>query len=262
MTSHLRQFLLALCSVLLIPSGGAAVTYNDLWWIPSESGWGTNIAQQGDTLFMTFFVYGTDSKPTWFVAQLARTGTSAAGQPVFTGKTYATTGPWYGGPFNAAAVTDREAGTISFAPSDTTSATVEYTVDGVTVRKSVQRQTLVSEDLSGTYKVLMNQTQSCPGLPTMTEIVVDDVVIQHASGQFRYVQGVPGDSCTLAGAWVQNGLIGSASGTLICDDGLNGTFNINGVATNALGFTATYSASGRMGNLTCTLTGTVSATRR
>ena len=103
MTSHLRQFLLALCSVLLIPSGSAAVTYNDLWWIPSESGWGTNIAQQGDTLFMTFFVYGTDSKPTWFVAQLARTGTSAAGQPVFTGKTYVTTGPWYGGLFTATA---------------------------------------------------------------------------------------------------------------------------------------------------------------
>ncbi len=181
MTSHLRQFLLALCSVLLIPSGSAAVTYNDLWWIPSESGWGTNIAQQGDTLFMTFFVYGTDSKPTWFVAQLARTGTSAAGQPVFTGKTYVTTGPWYGAIFTATPVTEREAGTISFAPSDAISATLEYTVDGVTVRKSVQRQKLVDENLSGTYKVLTSQTQSCPGLPIATEIMVDDVVIQHAS---------------------------------------------------------------------------------
>jgi hypothetical protein len=262
MKSHLRCLVLALCSLFYLPGAGAAVTYNDLWWISSESGWGVNIAQQGKTLFMTFFVYGSDSKPTWFVATLDQTGTGASGQPVFTGKTYATTGPWYGGIFNRDLVSERETGTVSFAPSSATAAALEYTVDGVTVRKSVQRQSLVDDNLTGTYKVMTSQTQTCPGLPPVTEVLIDDVTIQHASGQFNYVQGPPGDRCTLAGNWTQNGVVGSASGTLTCDDGLSGNFNIDGAITNAVGFTATYTATGKFGALTCTLSGTVNGTRR
>ncbi len=262
MKSHLRNLALALCSLFVIPGAGAAVTYNDLWWIPAESGWGVTISQQGKTLFLTFFVYGNDSKPTWFVATLDQTGTGASGLPVFTGKTYATTGPWYGGAFNSGLVTDREAGTASFTPSSATAAVLEYTVDGVTVRKSVQRQTLTNDNLTGTYSVMMTQTQTCPGVPPVTEVMVDDVVIQHSAGQFNYVAGPVGDRCTLAGSWVQNGVVGSASGTLTCDDGLSGTFNIDGAITNAVGFTATYTATGRLGAFTCTLSGTVNGTRR
>jgi len=36
--------------------------------MPGEDGWGMNIAQQGDTLFATVFVYGSDRRPTWYVA--------------------------------------------------------------------------------------------------------------------------------------------------------------------------------------------------
>jgi hypothetical protein len=262
MKSHLRNLALALCSLFVIPGAGAAVTYNDLWWIPAESGWGMTISQQGNTLFLTFFVYGTDSKPTWFVATLKQTGTTTSGLPVFTGDTFATTGPWFGGTFNSGLVTDRVAGTASFAPTSATTAVLEYTVDGVPVRKTVQRQKLDDDDLTGNYTVMSRQTQTCPGVPPVTEVLVDDVVIQHSSGQFRYVQGSPGDRCTLAGSWVQNGVVGSASGTLTCDDGLSGTFNIDGVITNAVGFTATYTATGRLGAFTCTLSGTVNGTRR
>ena len=53
----------------------AAVTttidYGDLWYnAPAESqgGWGVNVAQQGDVLFATLFVYGQDAKPHWYVA--------------------------------------------------------------------------------------------------------------------------------------------------------------------------------------------------
>ena len=260
MKSYLRRFALALCSLFVIPGAGAAVTYNDLWWIPAESGWGMTISQQGKTLFLTFFVYDTDSKPTWFVATLDQTGTGASGLPVFTGTVYTTTGPWFGGPYTR--YNYREAGTASFLPSSATAAVLEYTVNGVPVRKSVQRQTLTADNLTGTYTVMTQQTQTCPGVPPVTEVLVDDVVIQHSAGQFSYVQGSPGDRCTLAGSWVQNGVVGSASGTLTCDDGLSGTFNIDGVITNAVGFTATYTATGRVGGFTCTLSGTVNGTRR
>jgi hypothetical protein len=131
------------------------------------------------------------------------------------------------------------------------------------VRKTVQRQTLTQDNLTGTYTVLTRQTQTCPGLPPITDVIVEDVVIQHTSGQFNYVQGPPGDRCTLAGSWVQNGVVGSASGTLTCDDGLSGTFNLDGAMTSAIGFTASFTATGRIGSgFTCTVTGTVNGTRR
>ena len=262
MKSPLRRLVLALCTVFVVPGAGAAVTYNDLWYLPAEDGWGVTIAQQGRTLFLTFFVYGTDSKPTWLVATLEQTGTGASGQPEFAGTTYTTTGPWFGGLYNTP-YNWREAGTASFKPGSATSAVLEYTVEGVSVRKTVQRQKLTDDDLTGTYTVLTRQTQSCPGLPTQTEVVVDDVVIQHAAGRFNYVQGPVGDRCTLDGSWRQDGILGSASGTLTCDDGLTGTFNIDGAVTNAVGFTASFTATGRMGNgFTCSLSGTVNGTRR
>ena len=31
--------------------------FQDLWWNPSESGWGVNVAHQGDILFATLFTY-------------------------------------------------------------------------------------------------------------------------------------------------------------------------------------------------------------
>jgi hypothetical protein len=44
----------------------------DLWWNESESGWGVNVIQQQDTLFLTFFVYGPDNAPTWYSASDVR----------------------------------------------------------------------------------------------------------------------------------------------------------------------------------------------
>ncbi len=46
--------------------------YTDLWWNPQENGWGMNVVQQGETAFITLFVYGPDDKPTWYVASAAQ----------------------------------------------------------------------------------------------------------------------------------------------------------------------------------------------
>ena len=39
------------------PATTASANYNDLGWAPNESGWGISVAQQGSTLFLTFFIY-------------------------------------------------------------------------------------------------------------------------------------------------------------------------------------------------------------
>jgi len=50
------------------PATTATVNYNDLWWDPSESGWGVNMIMQYDTIFATFFIYGPDGKARWYTA--------------------------------------------------------------------------------------------------------------------------------------------------------------------------------------------------
>ena len=42
----------------------------DLWWNANESGWGVTATHQGDVVFLTFFVYGMDNRPTFIPRQL------------------------------------------------------------------------------------------------------------------------------------------------------------------------------------------------
>src|SRR5512143_3396453 len=98
-----------------LPATTATVNYTDLWWnspAGSESGWGVNMSQQGTTLFMTFYVYGQDARPTWIFALLRKTGETANGQPIFTGETDVSTGAWYGGTWGAPPFSPRTAGSI------------------------------------------------------------------------------------------------------------------------------------------------------
>jgi CubicO group peptidase (beta-lactamase class C family) len=41
--------------------------YSGLWWNPDQPGWGLSLAHQGDTLFPTWYTYGADGRPTWYV---------------------------------------------------------------------------------------------------------------------------------------------------------------------------------------------------
>ena len=118
---------------------GAPVTagnFQDLWWLPSESGWGLNLAHQGDTLFATLFTYGADRAPLWLVgSNLARTGERA-----YSGALYRTTGPAFDAqPFDAARVARIAVGTMTVAFADASHGTLTWSVDGVTRSKAISR---------------------------------------------------------------------------------------------------------------------------
>ena len=96
----MRQSLKALfaCAALACLPARAATPFSvdasDLWFNPAEQGWGVNIAQQWDTVFLTLYVYGSDNKPVWYVASSmvgARTG--GVGDVRFVGDLFSTTGP-------------------------------------------------------------------------------------------------------------------------------------------------------------------------
>ena len=141
--------------------GAGVANFQDQWWNAAESGWGAAVLQQSDTLFVCFFVYGPDGKPTWFVAVATGEATAPAGHAVYSGKLYVTQGPYFAGPFDPAAVIEREAGTFTFDATAVDAAVMRYTVDGVAVEKPVTRQTWVYADLTGDYYGGFAWDQSC-----------------------------------------------------------------------------------------------------
>jgi lysyl endopeptidase len=109
--------------------------YQDLWWNPSESGWGINFAHQGNILFGTLFVYGLGNQDRWFVAS----GMTQGSDGVFRGDLFYTNGP----AFNSAAwgsISIRPVGNISVRFFDGANGTLSYTIEGVSVTKTITRQ--------------------------------------------------------------------------------------------------------------------------
>ena len=71
----MKRLLATICTGLMLawaPAIQAANTWgtdlSDMWWIPAESGWGANIAHQGEIVFMTLYVYGADSRVRWYLS--------------------------------------------------------------------------------------------------------------------------------------------------------------------------------------------------
>ena len=120
-------------------SAGAQPNYQDLWWkspASSESGWGVNIAHQGDTLFATWYTYGTDGQPLWLSgSNLTRTGNGT-----YSGVLTRSYGPPLdAAPWDPAKVTRMAAGSVAFVFSDANNATMTYSLEGVTQSKTITR---------------------------------------------------------------------------------------------------------------------------
>jgi len=176
-----------------------AFTWTALWWNPAESGWGVTITEQGNVIVLTFLVYGEDRLPHWYEAAAYPGSPPGTGYPAWTGDMYESTGPFYGGPFNPATVTTRKVGTVTFSPATPGTATLKYSIDGVVVTKSIERQTFHSIRLVGVYRGVYRVTQSnCAGYP------VDDPgnygnIFVGISNMTTNPDGVTGNLTTLIG---------------------------------------------------------------
>ena len=120
-----------------VPDATPVASYGDLWWGgAAENGWGLTIAQQYRTLFVAWYTYDAQGRPTWFVAS----GGAWVSSSRYTGTAYRANGvPWVGVPFNAAGVNLSPVGSFTFDFQDPSHATFTYTIDGVTQSKPVQR---------------------------------------------------------------------------------------------------------------------------
>src|SRR6266536_3562299 len=100
-----------------------ASDYTDIWWAgPAENGWGVNLVHNEEVLFATIYIYDISKQPTWYSSPMF---VGASG--IYSGTLFATTGPWFGGPWMGSAVAT-PAGTSVFTPTSATTGTLTYTI--------------------------------------------------------------------------------------------------------------------------------------
>jgi hypothetical protein len=253
--------LLAACFITFARAATPTTDFSDLWFNPNESGWGVNLIQQNQIIFVTMFVYGASGQPTWFVGPAtAYGGQSSDGIVSFTGPLYATTGPYFGaGSFNPSNVTNRQVGVISFAAGQISSGAISYTVDGVQVTKSIQRQTWRNENINGIYVGGITGTYSLCGAARngyIENAIVLNVGHDGASTITMREEGA-GYSCNYSGSYTQSGRMGLIQGNGTCTDGSNQSFvasevqgSIQGLTMRIVSqFSGTCIFSGRMGGV-------------
>lgn len=237
----------AACVVLAAVSFLASTAYStsfstdqsDLYYIPTESGWGIQLVQRGSVIFATLFVFGAGGTTTWFVATLNSTSDSA-----WTGDLYTGTGPYFGTvPFNPADVVGVKVGTMTWNPTSVTTGTLTYGVNGVGVVKNVIRQTLVFDDFSGHYGGILHATNSSclDATHNGTSDFVGVVDIAESGPTVNIVFSNAAGNCSFTGTYSQAGQFGAISGTYACG-GDAGTFQAYELQVNRTGFTGRYAS--------------------
>lgn len=231
--------------------------YSDLWWNPNESGWGVTLTHQGDTVFATFFVHAQDNTAQWYSGAAFSSGTT---HPVFTGQLFEGRGPWFGGPFNPQLASNRMVGTVTLDLPGINSGTVTYTVDGVSVTKSIQRQTFRANNMAGAY--IGGASYVLTGCGAQSGGYEQSALfnISH-SGSTVSIGALlaNGSNCTITGNYNQAGRMGDIAGTLACTNGSTATYHAFEIESGRLGFQTRYTADYGGG---CTEAGSIGGLKR
>jgi hypothetical protein len=261
MTHFIRRFAAAVFASLAFALPASATSfstdYTDLWYIPAESGWGVNVIQQGNKLFATLFVYGTDQTARWYVAS-DLTGSS---NTAFSGALYQTSGPYFGVGWTVGGPAV-QVGTMTFNFNTPTTASLTYSVNGVTVNKAVQRQSFAGNNLGGSF--LGGLVATASGCATTSILVFNQFIATHngASQQVSIpVQFFAGNgaaaTCTFNGTYTQAGKLGNVAGTWSCTTGNTGSFAISQIALAITGWSGRFNGNDQF----CTYTGYFGGTK-
>ncbi|MGH8712407.1 MAG: hypothetical protein ACREYB_00220, partial [Casimicrobiaceae bacterium] len=237
-------------AVLLLAAafGARATDYTDLWFNPSEQstaggGWGVNVVQSDAFVFVTFFIYGPDNQPTWYVAALNEDGNGN-----FNGPLYATTGTYFAAPWNPAdGAGSAQVGTASFQPTSAYTANLAYSITGgPSVVKAIERQALTSIAVGGSYdgsQAGSYSNTSCNDSFSYTDrfgLGVTHVAGSSLTFTFNYESGM---TCTLSGALQQFGQLYSIpNASYVCASGLSTSATVSEIKATAFGIEGTFSA--------------------
>ena len=242
----------ALALVIALPAAATSYStdYTDLWYNAAEDGWGVNLIQQDDVIFATLFVYDANGNAHWFVASDVEP-VSAGNQTSFTGALYQTTGPYFGAAWTARGPAV-PVGTLAFNFDSANTATMQYSVNGVAVSKSISRQSWRNNSLAGNFiGGLTAQGTNCGGgVANGPILILYQLSIQHAANQqvSMSLSNDSGQVCTFAGGYLQAGKLGSVSGSWGCTNPAHsvnnaGTFTISNIAVAITGWSGVFTGS-------------------
>jgi hypothetical protein len=219
----------AACLTLTCAIPAAASSFStdnpDSWWNPSENGWGMQVIQRADIVFVTLYVYNTNKTPIWYAAVL-----NSNGPTNWTGDLMQTSGPWFGTqPFNQGEVTVTQVGTISFTPTSVRNGVLSYSINGVSSTKHIERMTLRYDNYNGNYiGMLAYAAEGCPN-PNDRGLFnnrVDFSIAQSQSGaSMAMISQQQGTTavCNSNGDYGQDGQFGNTRQvTGSCSDGSGG----------------------------------------
>jgi hypothetical protein len=120
-----------------VPAGGPA-NYQDLWWAgAAENGWGMSLTQHGSAIFGAFYIYDAQGRPQWVVMP---GGSWNPGFSAFTGALYIPSGTYFGSYDASRLAAGAAVGNATLTFTSASAATFDYTINGVSGRKAIQRQ--------------------------------------------------------------------------------------------------------------------------
>jgi len=250
--SRLRAFLAASLLALALPAAANA-NLSDTWWNPQESGSGLQLVQQGETAFVTLYTYGSNNEPLWFVAPDAHIFaiSGSNGLPSFRGTLYRARGTAFSDAYKPGDTQVIPVGEIFLTATADNALEVEYTVNNVTVTKSLVRQTLSMPSggpfFAGTFT--LRQSQSDGGTPFGTREYNADFLLfvdGDNTAVLRVSDAVNG-LCQYSGPYTQAGRYGAFAGSYSCESGESGTFSVKALSLKKKGVTAVFNTTGRDG---------------
>ena len=110
----------------------------DMWWAGGEeNGWGMSVVQHASTLFSVLYAYDAAGKPIWYVMP---GGSWDAAHTSFSGAVYVPQGAPYSAYDTSKFTPGAAVGHVTLTFLDATTAALDYTLDGVSGRRSIQRQ--------------------------------------------------------------------------------------------------------------------------
>jgi len=265
-------FLVLLALTLPARATTYSVDFTDQWWNAAESGWGVNVTQQQDVLFLTLFVYGSDKSPRWYVGPAITPSVSPqpSGVTQFSGALYETTGPWFAGSWNQADRQNAPVGDITIAFNSPATGSLTYTVNGTKVTREITRQSFRTASLAGFYDGgVYSIASQCKGASGNGPFyIVGATTVTHGSAStvafridFSTPSGLPA-ACAFSGTLTSQGKLATVSGgNFSCAvNGVaanTGTFSMSALDAQVNGFHASFTGSDQF----CTYTGRFGATR-
>lgn len=245
-------FAAAASLLLLFSQPGHATSAQDSWWNPNESGWGINVLQEGGTLGMAMYVYDSNSLPVWYLG--SGSGSVSGG---FSGLMYSYRGPFFGAVFNPGAVSSSIVGNFTFRLTAVNSAEFQYTINGTTVTKTLQRLGVAAANMTGSYTgAMVYRLFNCNSGNPQNYLDNANFTVAHNASTVTITSTFPnGASCTHAGNYTQDGRYGRISGNYTCSAGPTGTFEMFEIETGSQAFSGRYTATLASGALRCSQEG-------